>query len=183
MPSTRFPIHSVAPSEREVGPTGCIGSAKTDRLRWRRDQRATAVGVALLALLALLALTLTACSSNSSSPTTTVSSKPVIQQSGTGSKTLGSVTLSAKWTVTWKFNCTNPVTASRFVLTATKSSGSPISITDQTGLGGGGTKAYTKTGTFAFAVATSCSWNVLVGPTALTTSTTTTTSPSTTAST
>src|SRR5271165_1011571 len=62
-------------------------------------------------LLALLGLTLAACSSNSTSATT---ADAVIHQSGTSSKTIASVDLPKKWMVTWRFNCTNPVTARPF---------------------------------------------------------------------
>ncbi len=170
-------VQSVATSEPDAA--NAEGSRSTKEPRSDSRTRGAAALAALAGPLALLGLSLAACSSNSSSPTTTVSSRPVIQRSGSGSKTLGSVTLSTKWIVTWKFNCTNPVTASRFLLTATKSGGSPISITDQTGLGGGGTKAYNQTGTFTFAVATPCTWNLLVGPPSVGTSTTTTSSSTT----
>ena len=77
--------------------------------------------------------------------------------------------------VTWRFNCTNPVTARPFALTATKAGGSPIGIAGQTGLGGGGTKVYSETGTFDFAINTTCSWTLSVGPSSSASKTTTTT--------
>ena len=112
-------------------------------------------------LLAALGVTLVACSSNSTSASTT---DAVINQSGKSSKTISSVELPKKWTVTWKFDCTNPVSARRFVLTATEAGSSPIAITDQTGIGGGGTKSYNQTGTFDFTITTTCTWNLLLGP-------------------
>ncbi len=133
-----------------------------------RRGRATALLSA--GVLAVLGFGFASCSSNSPSVTT----DSTVHQSGTTSKTISSVDLPKKWTVTWRFNCTNPVTARRFSLTATKSGGSPISITDQTGLGGGGTKTYAQTGTFDFAITTTCTWNLDVGPASSSPRTTTT---------
>jgi hypothetical protein len=123
-------------------------------------------------LLALLGSTLAACSSNSTSATT---ADAVVHQSGTASKTLASVDLPNKWKVTWRFNCTNPVTARPFALTATKAGSPPISIAGQTGLGGGGTKVYSETGTFDFSITTTCSWTLSIGPSSQASKTTTTT--------
>ena len=80
-------------------------------------RRHTAPGLFAVGLLALLGLTLAACSSNSTSATT---ADAVIHQSGTSNKTIASVDLPKKWRVTWRFNCTNPVTARPFALTATR---------------------------------------------------------------
>jgi hypothetical protein len=124
-------------------------------------------------LLALLAITLAACSSNSTSSATTADA--VVHQSGTGSKTVASVVLPKKWAVTWRFNCTNPVTARPFALTAKEAGNSPIRVAGQTGLGGGGTKIYSQTGTFDFAITTTCSWSLSVGPASAAPKTTTTT--------
>jgi hypothetical protein len=135
-------------------------------------RRRTAPLLLAVGLLALLGVTLAACSSNSTSATT---ADAVIHQSGTSNKTIASVDLPKKWTVTWRFNCTNPVTARPFALTATKAGSSPIGIAGQTGLGGGGTKVYSQTGTFDFAITTTCSWTLSVGPSSSASKTTTTT--------
>ena len=135
----------------------------------RRERVTTLLSATLLAA---LGITFAACSSNSTSAITT---DAVVHQSGTGNKTISSVQLPKKWTVTWRFNCTNPVSARRFVLTATKAGATPIGITDQTGLGGGGTKVYTETGTFDFAITTTCTWTLSIGPSSSGSKTTTTT--------
>jgi hypothetical protein len=169
----------------EISSASFVAFALDERRRrkrriYRRHKTSAAVAAALLSALASV---LSACGSgaNSSSATTTVFRKPVIDQSGSGSKTFAPVNVPAKWRVTWKFNCSNPVTARRFVLTVAKTGASPSGITDQTGLGGGGTKTYLETGSLTFAVATTCGWNLLVGPPS--SSSSTTTSSSTTSST
>jgi len=135
-------------------------------------RRHTATLLLAVGLLALLGITLAACSSNSTSATT---ADAVVHQSGTSNKTIASVDLPKKWTVTWRFNCTNPGTARPFALTATKVGSPPIGIAGQTGLGGGGTKVYSETGTFDFAITTTCSWTLSVGPSSSDAKTTTTT--------
>jgi hypothetical protein len=152
----------IATSVPDVGPLG------KDAV----DPRARRSVLFVASLLVALGVTVAACSSNSTSTPTTDS---VVQQSGTGNKTIGSVALPKKWTVTWKFTCANPVSARRFALTATNANGA-IDITDQMGLGGGGTKDYTQTGIFNFAITTSCGWNLSIGP-ASSGSTTTTKAP------
>jgi hypothetical protein len=152
----------IATSAPDVGPLGQDAA----------DPRPRTTVLFFASLLVALGVAVAACSSNSTSATTADS---VVQQSGTGNKTIGSVALPKKWTVTWKFTCTNPVTARQFVLTATNANGA-IDITDQTGLGGGGTKDYTQTGTFDFAITTSCGWHLSTGPFSPG-STTTTTAP------
>jgi hypothetical protein len=139
--------------------------------RARRSGTAAVVGLALVAVLA------TACGSSSSPSTSTAApDKSVIEQSGTGNKTFSPVAVPSKWSVTWNFNCVDPVSARSFVLTSTKDGGSPVTVTDQTGLGGGGHKPITTSGTYTFAVATTCSWKLTVGPTPPTVGTATTSS-------
>ena len=154
--------------------TPLVASPESDATRLGTDagtRRNPARALFSASVLAALAVTFAACSSNSTASTTDSS----IHQSGTGSKTISSVDLPKKWSVTWKFNCTNPISARRFVLSASNGGGSPIGITDQTGLGGGGTKVYSRTGTFDFTITTSCTWNLSVGPPSSSSATTSTT--------
>ncbi len=148
----------------------CTNANVSDRrespLGWRR--------VAATVTLVLMATLVEACGSSSPSSAPT-SNKPFVQQSGTGDKVISSVVLPSKWTVTWQFTCENPATARPFALTATKQATSPITVTDQTGLGGGGHKPYTTSGTYSFGVTTTCNWKLTVGPTPSSTATSTST--------
>ncbi len=127
----------------------------------------------VVAVLVPMGVTGAACGSGSTSPTT-VPPKP-IHRSGTGSATVSKVTLPNKWTVTWHFDCTHPVAPGRFELVATQQGGSPGTVTDQTGLGGGGSKAYADGGTFTFSITTPCTWSLVAGPSPPKGATTTTT--------
>ena len=111
----------------------------------------------------LVSLLMTACSSSSTTAAAPRSpSDPYVNQSGTGNKTLAAVALPSLWTVTWRFDCEDPSTRRPFELTATKAGASPVTVTKQTGLGGGGFKPFRTAGTFTFAVTTSCGWTVSV---------------------
>jgi hypothetical protein len=67
--------------------------------------------------------------------------------------------------VIWTFSCVDPVSARSIVLTSTKARGSPVTLTDQTGLGGGGHKSITTSGAHTYVVATTCNWKLMVGST------------------
>ena len=88
----------------------------------------------------------------------------LISKSGTTDGTLGPVVLPAAWTVSWSFECPNSKKGT-FVLSATAVGGLPVTVTNQTGLGGGGHKPYTTSGSYSFAVKTTCAWNVKAGVT------------------
>ena len=107
----------------------------------------------------------------------TTAPKYYLQKSGTGNKVLSSVTLPAKWYLIWRFDC--GVKRGNFQLTSTKTGQSSLSVADQTGLGGGGQRPYTKAGTYKFAMKTACSWKVTAAssPPVVANSTTTTTAP------
>jgi hypothetical protein len=117
-----------------------------------------------LAVLITCPLSLAACSSGSSAPVTThPAGVPYLTRSGTGSETLPAVGLPSRWTLIWRFSCTNPTSRRPFVLTATPSGGSTKQVTNQNGLEGGGYHPFTTAGTYTFAVTTTCSWKVVVG--------------------
>jgi hypothetical protein len=123
--------------------------------------------VVLITGFALLATVAAACGSSSASPKSTKVSaaKQFLSQSGTGDKVLTSVTLPKAWTTTWNFDCQTPSAAGNFVLTSTKAGGAPVSLTNQTGLGGGGHKPSTSAGKYSFNVETTCGWKVSVAST------------------
>lgn len=162
-----------------------VSTRSYDRRSWRRPPKAVAPRIMLV--LAVGALTGCGASKASSSstggtpapsiqaganqtigagPPVTLAAVPAqfLQQSGYGNKTLVSVALPASWTVTWAFTCTDPAKGP-FSLTSSVSGGSPVSITAQTGLGGGGHKPLSGAGTYTFVVTTTCGWKVSVGDT------------------
>jgi hypothetical protein len=103
--------------------------------------------------------------------------KYYLQKAGTGNKVLSSVALPSKWYLLWTFNC--GAKRGTFKLTSTKKGQPLLAVTDQTGLGGGGQRPFTKSGTYRFAMRTTCSWKVTVAskPPSAAKSTTTTTAP------
>jgi len=133
----------------------------------RRPARTLASAATMSLVLALFG----ACSSGSSSstapksPSTSTTPKAFLKKSGTGNEALPAVLISAKWTVTWKFNCQHPVRKASFALSAIKQGAAPLAVTNQTGLGGGGQMPFKDGGTYSFDVKTSCSWNVDVATT------------------
>lgn len=135
-----------------------------------------AAGAAAVFAIALGSM-LAACSSSptASSPSTTASVRAVyLDKSGTGNSSIGAVTLPAKWTATWRFICDQSHGGESFVLTTTDHGGSPTVVTNQTGLGGGGQKPYTKSGNYSFQIKTACVWKLSVKPTPKTVPPTTT---------
>ena len=111
----------------------------------------------------------TGSSSSTASPKSAAAAsatpKALLKKSGTGNEALPAVLISAKWTVTWKFNCQHPVRKASFALSAIKQGAAPLAVTNQTGLGGGGQMPFKDGGTYSFDVKTSCSWDVDVAPT------------------
>jgi|GEM_PF-1877328 len=125
--------------------------------------------LAPLAAVIICSALLAACSADSTpapSPApanTHAAGVPYLTRSGTGSATLPTIALPSKWTVVWHFSCTKPSTRRQFKLKATRSGAKATTVTNQTGLEGGGYHPFTTSGTYTFAVATTCSWKVLVG--------------------
>jgi hypothetical protein len=117
-----------------------------------------------LAAVVASSLVLAACAS--SSPSTTVDTHahgvPYVTQSGSGDRTISSVSLPSTWSLVWKFSCTDPTTRRSFVVAVSADGRPPTTVTDQTGLEGGGYHPFTKAGDYTFTVTTSCSWNLLV---------------------
>ena len=121
-------------------------------------------------VVAVLTVVVSACGSSSTSPTTTTATGTAfLRQTGTGDRSLAPVTLPAKWTVAWRFDCSNRSVAGPFTLTASTRGGAPVTVTTQSGLGGGGYKPSTIPGRTTFAVTTTCGWSIIVGSTRLTT--------------
>ena len=117
-----------------------------------------------LAVLVVSSLALVACSSGSSATVDTHSpGTPYLTTSGTGNRTIPSVALPAKWSLVWKFSCTDPTTRRPFAVALSIDGGPFHTVTDQTGLDGGGYHAFTKGGPTTITVTTSCGWNLLVG--------------------
>ena len=83
--------------------------------------------------------------------------------SGTGNRTIPSVALPPRWTLVWKLACTDPTTRRPFVVSVSIDGGPSHSITDQTGLEGGGYHPFTMGISTTFTMTTSCGWNLLVG--------------------
>jgi hypothetical protein len=115
-----------------------------------------------------------------SSRTAAVTSAPTkyyLQKSGTGNRVLSPVVLPAKWYLLWTFNC--GAKRGTFKLTSTKKGQSLVTVSNQTGLGGGGQRPFTKSGTYKFAMETACTWKVSAAsaPPIVAKSTTTTTAP------
>ena len=125
-------------------------------------------GIALVVMVALGAMVAT-CSSSPSGSTASTTPHAIggayLTRSGTGATTTAAVALPAKWTAAWKFDCDQSGGGKSFVLTAIDHGSSRTVITDQTGLGGGGQKPYSKSGEYRFAIKTACSWNVSAKPT------------------
>lgn len=117
-----------------------------------------------LAAVVASSLVLAACAS--SSPSTTVDTHahgvPYVTQSGSGDRTISSVSLPSTWSLVWKFSCTDPTTRRSFVVAVSADGRPPTTVTDQTGLEGGGYHPFTKAGDYTFTVTTSCSWDLLV---------------------
>ncbi len=88
---------------------------------------------------------------------------PYLTTAGTGNRTIASVALPARWSLVWKFSCTDPATRRPFGLAVSIDGGPSHSVTDQTGLEGGGNHLFTKGGPTTFTVTTTCGWNLLVG--------------------
>ena len=89
--------------------------------------------------------------------------KVYLKSAGSGNRALSSVQLPAEWTVVWRFDCQNVANKrGTFVLSSTAQGASPVKLTDQTGLGGGGQKPFTRSGRYGFAINTSCGWDLTV---------------------
>ena len=115
------------------------------------------------AALAACSLLMAACGSGSSAPVSThPAGEPYLSRIGTGSATLPSIALPARSTLVWHFSCTNPSSRRSFVLTSTPDGGKATTVTNQTGLEGGGYRPLKTAGVFTFAVKTTCSWQVLL---------------------
>ncbi len=139
-----------------------IGSSMTSGTDSRRAKMIVPiVGLAFFAVVGA------ACGSSSASPTTTGpgGTKQYLSESGTGNKVLEAMTYPAATTVSWTFDCQTPATTGTFALTTTKSGKAPVSLTSQTGLGGGGHKPMAGAGKYGFGVTTTCGWKVTVGST------------------
>lgn len=144
-----------------------------ERVRTGAKGRRNARMLASAATLALVVALLGACSSGSSSSTAppkaatsaSATRKAFLKKAGTGNEALPAVLVSAKWTLTWKFDCQHPVRKASFALSAIKQGAAPVAVTNQTGLGGGGQMPFKDGGTYSFDVKTSCSWDVDVAPT------------------
>lgn len=127
----------------------------------------------VLAATAVTASTLPGTSGASTTKTTSATKtkaapkvKQYLVKSGSGDKVLSAVKLPGAWTVGWTFDCQSPSTKGTFALSTTASGGTPVSVTSQTGLGGGGHKPFNnKAGSYGFAVSTTCGWKVTVGST------------------
>ncbi len=127
--------------------------------------------LAPLAAVIICSALLAACSADSApapapapAPASThAAGVPYLTRSGTGNATLPTIALPSKWTIIWHFSCTKPSTRRQFKLTATRSGAKATTVTKQTGLEGGGYHPFTTSGTYTFAVATTCSWKVVVG--------------------
>ena len=108
------------------------------------------------------------------SPLSSARSKPApakvyLQRSGTGNRALPAVSLPAKWTVIWRFDCQNAAKQrGTFVLRSSEQGHWAVKLTDQTGLGGGGQKPFTTAGRYGFGINTACGWDLTVESTPLT---------------
>ena len=113
----------------------------------------------------------------SSRAATVASPKYYLQKSGKGNEVLSSVVLPSKWYLIWRFDC--GVKRGTYVLSSTKEGQPSITVANQTGLGGGGQRPFTKSGAYKFAMKTTCSWKVTVASSlpVVASSTTTTTVP------
>jgi hypothetical protein len=89
--------------------------------------------------------------------------KVYLKNAGSGNRALPSVNLPGEWTVVWRFDCQN-VAKQRgtFVLSSTAKDSRALKLTEQTGLGGGGQRPFTKAGRYSFAINTSCGWDLTV---------------------
>jgi hypothetical protein len=89
--------------------------------------------------------------------------KVYLKTAGSGNRALSAVNLPAGWTVEWRFDCQNVAKQRGIsVLRSTAQGGSPVKLTDQTGLGKGGQKPFTRPGRYGFAINTSCGWDLTV---------------------
>ena len=103
----------------------------------------------------------TSAKGHSAAAITAKAPKIYLQQSGTGNKALHPVALPSKWYLTWKFNC--GAKKGTFILTSSRQGKSSVFVNGskgQTGLGGGGQQPYTKSGTYKYAIRTTCGWKV-----------------------
>lgn len=120
----------------------------------------------MVPLAAIVASSLVLADCASTSPSATVDTHPhgvpYLTQSGSGDRTITSVPLPATWSLVWKFSCTDPTTRRSFVLAVSAGGRPPTTVTDQTGLEGGGYHPFTEAGDYTFTVTTSCGWDLLV---------------------
>ena len=117
-----------------------------------------------LAVLVASSPVLVACGSGSSTTVEThAPGTPYLTVSGTGNRTIRSVALPAKWSLVWKFSCTDPTTRRPFSVAVSIDGGPSHSITDQAGLEGGGYHPFTTGGSTTFTLTTSCGWSLLAG--------------------
>ena len=117
-----------------------------------------------LAVVAASSPVLVACGSGSSTTVAThAPGTPYLTASGTGNRTIKSVALPAKWSLVWKFSCTDPTTRRPFGVAVSIDDGPSRSVTAQAGLAGGGYHPFTTGGSTTFTVTTSCGWSLLAG--------------------
>ncbi len=90
----------------------------------------------------------------------TTAPKYYLQKAGTGNRVLSSVALPSKWYLLWTFDCGSK--RGTFKLTSTRKGQPSLVVYDQMGLGGGGQRPFTRSGTYRFAMKTTCSWKVSV---------------------
>jgi len=119
--------------------------------------------LAPLAAVIIWSALLAACGADSATTNTHAAGVPYLTRSGTGTATLPAIALPSKWTVIWHFSCTKPSTRRPFKLTANRSGAKATTVTNQTGLEGGGYHPFTSSGTYTFTVATTCAWKLVVG--------------------
>ena len=91
---------------------------------------------------------------------TTVPTHQYLKTSGKGDKTIAAQALPAKWTVTWRFDCTKPTRKAPFQLATTETGQAATPIIKQDGLGGGGQQPFTTAGNYSFNITTTCNWNL-----------------------
>ncbi len=108
---------------------------------------------------------LSGCGGSSASTTTTTpttTSGVYLRLSGHSNRTTAPLALPKQWTVAWHFECAS-TSPGPFRLTAAFRGGTTETLTDQSGLGGGGYKPFSTPGTVTFSITTSCPWNLKVG--------------------
>jgi hypothetical protein len=146
-----------------VDPIRSRGTRSSRSSRQTMKRWVPVMSVTLLAIMGAVGNVSIAAASARPKTLVPTASKMYFSHTGVGDKKLYAAHLPKAWTVAWTFDCQSPATTDAFVLTSAKVGKKSSNVAFQSGLGGGGYKAFHGKGSYKFGVTTTCGWKVTVG--------------------